>query len=109
MAKKGSKFSKYSYEFKLEVVEDYLSGRSGGYRAIATKYGLKSKRQVEVWVKLYQEAPQRLTVETRGRKHGIGKSIKLEEMSVEKQNEYLRMENDILKKLKALRSQYGEH
>lgn len=30
MAKKGSKFTKYSPEFKLQVVEDYLSGKSGG-------------------------------------------------------------------------------
>lgn len=30
MAQKGSRFQRYSYEFKVKVVEDYLSGNSGG-------------------------------------------------------------------------------
>ena len=30
MAKKGSKFNKYTYEFKVIIVENYLSGESGG-------------------------------------------------------------------------------
>ncbi|MDB8637873.1 transposase, partial [Streptococcus mutans] len=34
MAKKGSKFAKYSSEFKLQVVKDYLSGKSGGMPSI---------------------------------------------------------------------------
>ena len=34
MAKKGSKFNKYTYEFKVMVVEDYLSGKSGGIDTI---------------------------------------------------------------------------
>ncbi|RSI09787.1 transposase [Streptococcus sanguinis] len=51
MAKKGSQFTTYHPDFKLQVVEDYLSGKSGGLNLIARKYGLKSKSQVENWVK----------------------------------------------------------
>lgn len=47
MAKKGSQFTTYHPDFKLQVVEDYLSGKSGGLNLIARKYGLKSKSQVE--------------------------------------------------------------
>ncbi|VTS20840.1 transposase [Streptococcus porcinus] len=37
MAKKGSRFQRYSYEFKRQVVEDYLSGQSGGMPAIVKR------------------------------------------------------------------------
>jgi len=103
MAKKGSKFNKYSYEFKIMVVEDYLCGNSGGIDKVSKKHGLKSNRQIRDWLKLYQNDPTLLNLETRGRNSmGRPKSIKLDELSLEQQNEYLRMENDILKKLKAL-------
>lgn len=107
MAKKGSKFNKYSYEFKVMVVLDYLSGKSGGLLTIVKKYELKSHTQIKDWVKKYREKPKLLSIETR-RDPGRPKSIKMEEMSLEQQNEYLRMENDILKKLKALQEKYGE-
>lgn len=110
MAKKGSKFNTYRYEFKVQVVEDYLSGKSGGLNLITKKYGLKSNKQVRDWVKKYKVDISSLRVETRGRNStGHPKSIKLEDMSVEEQNRYLRMENDILKKLKALQDKFGEH
>lgn len=116
MAKKGSKFNKYSYEFKIALIEEYLSGHFGGYDAISKRYKMKSSKQLRDWVKKYKEDPQSLTVETRGRKsknkrksRGRPKSMKLDEMVLEEQNKYLRMENDILKKLKALLLQYGEH
>ena len=50
MAKKGSKFTKYSPEFKLQVV-DYLSAKSGGMPSIVKKYGLKSDNQVLTWTR----------------------------------------------------------
>lgn len=99
MAKIGSKFNKYSYEFKVQVVKDYLSRNSGGLEAIAQKYGLKSNRQVRDWLKLYQENPKLLSQDRRGRP----KSVKLEDMVLKEQVEYLKMENAILKKLRALR------
>ena len=48
--KKGSKFTKYSPEFKLQVV-DYLSAKSGGMPSIVKKYGLKSDNQVLTWTR----------------------------------------------------------
>jgi len=104
MAKKGSKFNKYSYEFKIMVVEDYLSGNSGGIRNITKKYNLKSTWQIRSWTKIYKENPNALAISTRGlsKSGGRPKSVKLDDMNLEQQVEYLKMENDILKKLKAL-------
>ena len=43
----GSFFmAKYSYEFKLQVVQAYLDGE-GGYRYLSKKYGVPSKRDIE--------------------------------------------------------------
>mgnify|MGYP005990827295 FL=1 len=41
--------AKYSYEFKLQVVQAYLDGE-GGYRYLSKKYGVPSKRDIEKWV-----------------------------------------------------------
>lgn len=46
--------SKYSFEFKLKVVEEYLEGKTGGYGTIAKKHGLKHHGQVENWVNHYE-------------------------------------------------------
>lgn len=46
--------SKYSFEFKLEVVEDYLCGETGGYKSIASKYDIANYSQVRDWVKNYE-------------------------------------------------------
>lgn len=47
--------SKYSFEFKLNVVLDYLSGETGGYKTLAKKYNIKSKTQIENWVNRYEQ------------------------------------------------------
>jgi transposase len=44
--------AKYSYEFKLQVVRDYLQGL-GGYRALAKRYAIAHK-DVACWVRLQQ-------------------------------------------------------
>ena len=44
----------YSPETKLQAVEDYLSGK-GSQQTIAAKYGLRSKVQLERWIKMYNE------------------------------------------------------
>lgn len=51
MENKGSKFNTYSYEIKVQVVEDYLSGKSGGLDSITKKYGIKANKQVRDWSK----------------------------------------------------------
>ena len=37
--------AKYSFEFKLKVVNDYLSG-VGGYRFLTDKYHVKDRKQI---------------------------------------------------------------
>lgn len=66
MAKKRNRFQRYSYEFKRQVVEDYLSGQSRGMPAIVKKYGLKSTYQISAWVKKYQANPTDLSLDLRG-------------------------------------------
>ena len=44
--------AKYSYEFKMEIVQAYLKGE-GGYGYLAKKYKLPSQRIVECWVHAY--------------------------------------------------------
>lgn len=104
MAKKGQKFTKYSTELKIQAVEAYLNGEYGGLMPTAKHFGLKDKSQLRDWIKIYNEyGPESFLVETRGRKSkGKLKSINLDEMTLEQQVEYLKMENDILKKVKAL-------
>ena len=42
----------YSEETKLQAVYDYLDGK-GSQMVIAARYGLRSKRQLQVWLKEY--------------------------------------------------------
>ena len=46
--------AKYSYEFKMQVVQEYLNGK-GGYGYLAKQYSIHSKEQVRNWVQAYQE------------------------------------------------------
>lgn len=104
MAKKGTKQQKYTKEFKIKVVKSYLSGEYGGLKKTAEYYELKDKRQVKDWLKIYKEkGTEAFLIETRGRlSSGRPRSAKLDEMSLEEQVKWLKMENDILKKAKAL-------
>jgi transposase len=46
--------AKYSEQFKLAVVQDYLSDTSEGYRAIGRRHGLSSHVILQRWVAAYQ-------------------------------------------------------
>lgn len=74
---------------------------------MAQAFGVTNRSQITVWSRLYQENPTKLYQDSRGRpsKQGtkVSNSTSLEDMSLEEQNHFLRMENDILKKLTALR------
>jgi transposase len=48
-----SRKRKYSDEFRLKVVSDYLSGQSGGFETIADKYRINHS-MVERWVHIYE-------------------------------------------------------
>lgn len=46
--------SKYSYEFKKEVVQAYLNGEES-YGCIAKQYGISSSTPIRSWVSAYKE------------------------------------------------------
>lgn len=46
--------AKYSFEFKLAIVQEYLEGK-GGLGYLAKKHGLSSKNQVHGWINAYRE------------------------------------------------------
>ena len=48
-----SKRRKYSYEFKLQIVQEYLEAKSGGYTILSRKYGI-NRSLIKDWVRLYQ-------------------------------------------------------
>ena len=45
---------KYTYEFKRQVVDDFLAGK-GGVQALARTYGVGSKSQVRQWIVAFRE------------------------------------------------------
>jgi transposase len=47
-------YGSYSFDFKLKVVNAYLSG-VGGFQFLSDKYGLPSKETVLDWVNAYHE------------------------------------------------------
>lgn len=46
--------TKYSEQFKLDVVQDYLGAGSAGLRTVAQRYGIPSHFTVRKWVLAYQ-------------------------------------------------------
>lgn len=46
---------KYTYEFKRQIVDDYLAHR-GGVLALAKKYGVPAKSLVRQWIAAYRES-----------------------------------------------------
>ena len=45
---------KYSFEFKLQIVHEYLTGKLGT-GSLAKKYGFKSNNQLRKWINAYNE------------------------------------------------------
>lgn len=50
----GIFMTKYSFAFKWKIVQEYLEGK-GGYIYLAKKYSVKNKKQIENWVKAFDE------------------------------------------------------
>ena len=44
----------YSPELKMQAVQAYLAGQ-GSLQVIASRYGLRSKTQLQRWIKMYNE------------------------------------------------------
>ena len=49
-----SRKRKYSDEFRLNVVQEYLSGKHGGFRALGEKHGMEQSI-IRRWVHLYEQ------------------------------------------------------
>lgn len=97
------KNNRYSEELKLQAVHSYLNGE-GSYVTIAKQYGLKSKTQLEYWVKWYKENGTVYSASTgkngRGGK-GIPNPLKGKRIyfnSVEEERDYYKAQVEYLKK-----------
>jgi len=98
MASKGQTFKNYSKDLKLEVVRQRLNGVS--LPKLSKHYQITDSMIIN-WVKKYQEYGEEGLVSQRGKK-GISNILKGKSKekfsSVEEENDYLRLENEYLKK-----------
>jgi transposase-like protein len=94
MAEKGQQFQRYDLEFKIKLVMLYLEGE-GGFRCLAKKYGLKDARQLRDWVKKYKNGE---LTENKADRRGKCCYRKRNFLNKEEEWEYLRLENEYLKK-----------
>ena len=61
----------YSTEFKQKIIDEYKSGKSGGYKRVAQKYGLSDDTVYHWVVKDRKQGNQINDInKTRGRKKG---------------------------------------
>lgn len=93
----------YSKDFKMKAIDMYVNQHFSA-KNIADELRIRSKTQVQRWVKLYHEKGEAaFDEERRGKSKGPGKGRpKTNFASQEEELQYLRMENEFLKKLKAL-------
>ena len=94
MAKKRQAYIYHDLDFKIKLVILYLEGK-GGYRTLAKEYGLKSAHQLRDLVEKYQNGE--LTKENSDRR-GKCTFLKKTFNSREEEIEYLKIENEYLKK-----------
>ena len=93
----GEKRKTYSKEFKIKVVEDYLSGESGGTRLTAKKYNIPNEYMISRWIRKYQTLGPESLGENRGKfqkaRKGRSKKILTDAEKIKKleaENAYLR-------------------
>ncbi|AKG33301.1 helix-turn-helix domain-containing protein [Paenibacillus durus] len=95
MAKKGQKFQTYGEEFKTAAVQAYLEG-TGSYTTVSARLGIRSKTQLQEWVKKYK------TGEAYDTRKGLTNPLKGRQRtkfaSVEEERDYLKAQVDYLKK-----------
>ena len=89
----GEKRKTYSKEFKIMVVEDYLSGKSGGVTKIAKKYDIPKEYMVTLWTRKYNENGPESLGENRGKSKGGRKCHPKKNMSDKEKIKYLEAEN----------------
>ena len=95
-------YSRYDKNLKLSVVKAYLKSNVSA-EMLAKEYGVKSDTQILDWVKKYKELGEKAFDKKKKKKNMILKKIKNisneKNLSIKKENKYLRMENEYLKKL----------
>ena len=95
-------YSRYDKNLKLSVVKAYLKSNVSA-EMLAKEYGVKSDTQILDWGKKYKELGEKAFDRRRNSKNIILKKIKNisndKNISIKKENKYLRMENEYLKKL----------
>ena len=103
-----NKKTSYSGEFKQNVVE-YMHTNHLSATMTATKFNLANENTVLKWERIYyEEGPQALYEERRGRNRNMSSKPKKKKLSKEVEEDLidevqrLRMENEYLKKLNAL-------
>jgi len=108
--------AKYSLEFKLQVVTEYLTGK-GSYESISKQYQIPSETRVSEWVAMYKAFGVDGLSGKKGRPPKMKSNKKqpetIKEIQTDEQSEYvkqlekellhLKIENAYLKELRRLR------
>jgi transposase len=92
MGNKGTKQKYYSTELKLRAVKEYLDTKLS-YQAVCKVYGIRDKSSLMDWVSKYQTEGKNAFDLSGFRKRQISRIGDLE-----RENEFLRLENEYLKK-----------
>jgi transposase len=97
------KNNRYSKELKLQAVNMYINEGMSAV-SVAQALDIRNKTQVQRWADLYNsKGKSAFDGETRGKAKGLKKGRpKIKFNSVEEELNYLRMENEFLKKLYTL-------
>ena len=66
----GEKRKTYSKDFKIMVVEDYLSGKNGGICQIAKKYNIPKEYMITLCTRKYNDNGVESLGENRGKAKG---------------------------------------